>query len=410
MDPAAVDLQQWRQWVWVLVIITSAVVLALVVHRLGFSLARRVTRRTRGLVANSVVRYANQPAKPLFAILFVFLVSPSLPISPDIKDSLERLLALGFTGAVGWLAINLTRVITDVAAARHDITAADNLLAREILTRVTVMQRILAVTIGIITACLVLMSIPSIRQIGVTLFASAGIAGIVAGLAARPALTNLIAGIQLALTQPVRIDDVVIVEGEWGWIEEIRTTFVVVRIWDLRRLVVPLSYFIEHPFQNWTRKTADLLGSVFLYVDYTVPVERVRDELHRVLQTSELWDGEVWGLQVTNTTDSSVELRALMGARNSGDAWNLRCYVRERLIEFLQREYPEALPRLRTELPERLEKLADTVSETARAKAKGSKGARTRKKPAAATEGAVDTTLADPHSSVVTPSGRSGRG
>jgi small-conductance mechanosensitive channel len=275
-------------------------------------------------------------------------------------------------------------VINDVVAARYDVTAADNLLAREITTRVVMMQRILAASIVVITVCLILMSIPSIRQIGVTLFASAGIAGIVAGLAARPALTNLIAGIQLALTQPIRIDDVVIVEGEWGWIEEIRVTFVVVRIWDLRRLVVPLSYFIEKPFQNWTRTKADILGTVFLYVDYAVPVQRVRDELHRILKKNDLWDGQVWGLQVTNATESAIELRALMGARNSGDAWDLRCHVREQLIEFLHREYPESLPRVRAELQEeKLKKAVDRVP-----------GEATRR--LGEVEGASDGTLADP--------------
>jgi small-conductance mechanosensitive channel len=248
------------------------------------------------------------------------------------------------------------------------------------------MQRILAASIVVITVCLIFMSIPSIRQIGITLFASAGIAGIVAGLAARPALTNLIAGVQLALTQPIRIDDVVIVEGEWGWIEEIRMTFVVVRVWDLRRLVVPLSYFMEKPFQNWTRTKADILGTVFLYVDYAVPVQRVREELHRILKADDLWDGEVWGLQVTNATESAIELRALMGARNSEDAWNLRCHVREQLIGFLHREHPESLPRLRAELPEILEKIVDTVPQKATRVARN----------LGRIEGANDGTVADP--------------
>jgi hypothetical protein len=169
-------------------------------------------------------------------------------------------------------------------------------------------------------------------------------------MAARPALSNLIAGLQLAMTQPIRIDDVVIVENEWGWIEEIRSTFVVVRIWDLRRLVVPLSYFLEHPFQNWTRTTSDILGTVFLYADYSVPVGAVREELHRVLQTSDLWDRKVWGLQVTDASEHTVELRALMSATTSGRAWDLRCYVREAMLDFLQREHPQSLPRVRAEL------------------------------------------------------------
>jgi small-conductance mechanosensitive channel len=378
-------LNTWSDWGWTLVIVVAAVAVALAIHRIVFSLIERLIR-TKTRVVNSVLRLANAPAMALFIILAIFLVLPILTIPLEMKSSLERVLAFTFTGAMGWLAFKLTWVINDVVAARYDVTAADNLLAREITTRVVMMQRILAASIVVITVCLILMSIPSIRQIGITLFASAGIAGIVAGLAARPALTNLIAGIQLALTQPIRIDDVVIVEGEWGWIEEIRMTFVVVRVWDLRRLVVPLSYFIEKPFQNWTRTKADILGTVFLYVDYGVPVQRVREELHRILKMNDLWDGEVWGLQVTNATDQAIELRALMGARNSEDAWNLRCHVREQLIDFLHREHPGSLPRLRAEFSETLEKAADTVPEKATRFAGG----------LGQVEGANDETVADP--------------
>ncbi len=338
-------------WLINVLVVAVALGLAVVAHRISFAALARLARRTTGTIDNSLVRYAKQPALLIFAILAVFLILPGLEVAEGVKVSAQRALSLALTAALGWLAFNLTRIINDVVAARYDLSAADNLAAREVHTRVRLLQRIFAAAILVVTVCVLLMAIPGIRQIGITLFASAGIAGIIAGLAARPTLSNLIAGMQLALTQPIRIDDVVIIEGEWGWVEEIRMTFVVVRIWDLRRLVVPLSYFIETPFQNWTRKTADILGTVFLYTDYTVPVERVREELHRVLRSSDLWDGKVWGLQVTNATERTVELRALMGARNSGDAWNLRCHVRERLIEFLQKDYPEALPRLRAELP-----------------------------------------------------------
>ena len=184
-------------------------------------------------------------------------------------------------------------------------------------------------------------------QYGVSLFASAGAAGLIVGLAARPVLSNLLAGIQIAMTQPIRVEDVVIVEGEWGRIEAVTSTYVVIRIWDLRRLIVPLSYFIEKPFQNWTYQTADLIGSVFLHVDYTVPVDRVRQELNAIVKSSAKWDRKVAVLQVTDTPAGMVELRALVSARNSGDAWDLRCEVREKLIAFLQREYPDALPRQR---------------------------------------------------------------
>jgi small-conductance mechanosensitive channel len=184
----------------------------------------------------------------------------------------------------------------------------------------------------------------------VSLFASAGVAGLVAGLAARPLLSSLIAGVQIAMTQPIRIDDAVVVENEWGWIEEITSTYVVIKLWDWRRLIVPLSYFIEKPFQNWTREGAAIIGSVFLYVDYAAPVERVREKLNEIVKASRLWDGRVVNLQVSDAKDHAIELRALVSARTSPLAWDLRCEVREKLIAFLRDEYPEALPRQRADL------------------------------------------------------------
>ena len=228
-------------------------------------------------------------------------------------------------------------VLQAVLADPYSMEMADNLAARRVYTQVQVLRRIATVMIIVVAIAVMLMTFPSIRHLGESLFASAGLAAVVAGLAARTMLTNLLAGVQIALTQPIRIEDVVIVEGEWGWVEEIATTFVVVRIWDLRRLVVPISYFIEKPFQNWTRRSADLMGTVFLYTDYSVPVEEIREELHRVLLASKLWDGKVWGLQVTNSTDHALELRALMSAASGPTAWDLRCFVREKLVEFLQK-------------------------------------------------------------------------
>lgn len=194
-----------------------------------------------------------------------------------------------------------------------------------------------------------LMTFPAIRQIGAGLLASAGLAGLIVGMAMKNTLSSLIAGIQIAFTQPIRLEDAVVVEGEWGWIEQIEMTYVVVRIWDLRRLILPLSYFIEHPFQNWTRQSADLLGAVTLNVDYTVPVEEVRKELRRIVESTDKWKGEVCALQVTDADKQTIQLRALVDARDSGTAWDLRCYVREKLIQFLQDKYPHALPRLRAE-------------------------------------------------------------
>jgi len=193
------------------------------------------------------------------------------------------------------------------------------------------------------------MTFERVRHLGTTILASAGIIGIVVGMAAQRTIATFIAGLQIAITQPIRVDDVVIVENEWGRIEEITLTYVVVRIWDLRRLVVPITYFIENPFQNWTRVTADILGTVFIYVDYTVPIDSIRAELHRILKSSEFWDGKVCVLQVTNTSERTVELRALMSAADASTAWTLRCQVREKMVDFIQKNYPDALPKLRAE-------------------------------------------------------------
>jgi small-conductance mechanosensitive channel len=278
------------------------------------------------------------------------LVLPVLGVAASAQETLQRILTVALTASVGWLAVRLTGVLRDVVEAKYDLKAATDVRARQTVTRVAILRQSLVALIAVVTLCLILMSIPSIRQIGVTLFASAGIAGLVAGLAARPAISNLIAGIQLAVTEPIRLEDSVTVEGEFGNVEEIRATYVIVRLWDLRRMIVPLSYFIEKPFQNWTRATTDLLATVMLYVDYTVPVAKVREELQRIVKTTDLWDGKVCKLQVTNCTESTVELRALLSALDAGRAWDLRCFVREQLIAYLRREHAEALPRARAEV------------------------------------------------------------
>jgi len=194
---------------------------------------------------------------------------------------------------------------------------------------------------------LMMLSIDSIKEIGIGIFASAGVVGIIVGLSAQKIFGAILAGIQIAIAQPFRIDDAVLVENEWGWIEEINLTYIVVRIWDKRRLVLPSTYFLENPFQNWTRTTADLTGSVFIYTDYTIPVEALRVELTRLLNSCELWDKKVNVLQVTDTKENYMEIRILVSAKNSPTAWDLRVYIREKMIEFIQKNYPESLPKTR---------------------------------------------------------------
>jgi small-conductance mechanosensitive channel len=236
-----------------------------------------------------------------------------------------------------------------VVYAYFPIDKADNLHERKVRTQFQYIRYILTFIIMFVGMAFIFRQFQSLQAIGTGLLASAGVIGIIVAFAANQTLGNLLAGFQIAFTQPFRIDDVVIVEGEWGRIEEITFTYVVVRIWDQRRLVLPISYFIKNPFQNWTRTTADIWGTVFLYLDYSVPIEKIREELNRIVSSSELWDGKVAVLQVTDTSERTITLRALVSARNASDAWSLRCYVREKLISFLQKKYPESLPLIRIE-------------------------------------------------------------
>jgi small-conductance mechanosensitive channel len=345
-------LANWPVLLRAAAIVAGAVLAGMLVDKILFRAIRRVAARTSTALDDIVVRYVHSPLKLIIPLLAVIAVLPTLFLPDYLEGNLRHFLGLCLVAAFAWLAIALVAVIEEFVAARYSIEAPDNLTARRIRTQTVVLRRILVVLICLMAIAVALMSFPSIRQIGASLLASAGLAGLVIGLAARPVIANLLAGIQLALSGPMRLDDVVIVEGEWGRIEEITTTYIVVRIWDLRRLVVPLSYFIEKPFQNWTRSSSELLGTVFLYTDYSVPVDDVRSELRRILENSGMWDGKVWGLQVTNATDRTVELRALMSAPDSGRAWDLRCHVREALIGYLQRKYPQSLPRVRTDITE----------------------------------------------------------
>ncbi len=349
--------QGWEAWAWALGMTTAVVVGALLLHGLfywGYALLG--TRRPRLLVLDgSLLRHSRRPMRLLLPILGLYLFSPLIlkQISEgnsSVLDVIRNVLYVLLIFAVSWLLIQLTAVVNEVVARRYSVDVADNLASRKVRTQVGLIRRILIVIIIVFGLTATLLHFEGFREIGTGLLASAGVVGIIIGFAAQRTLGNLLAGFQIAITQPIRVDDVVVVEGEWGRIEEITLTYVIVRIWDLRRLVLPISYFIEKPFQNWTRSSAAILGTVFLHMDYTVPIDRVRAALVKALHESEYWDREVWRLHVTDTTENTVELRGLMSAANSSDAFELRAEVREKLITFLQREYPEALPRLRAEV------------------------------------------------------------
>jgi len=271
-------------------------------------------------------------------------------INESLAGNLKKLGEVLWIVSIAWAIIVMVRVAKNQFLRNYDISEADNLKSRKLYTQFNILERILAFIIIIIATAITLMLFDGVRNIGISLFASAGIAGLIIGLSAQKALGTVLAGLQIAITQPIRIDDVVIVENEWGRIEEINLTYVVIRIWDSRRLVVPSTYFLDKPFQNWTRTSADILGTVFIYTDYTMPFEPLRKELTRLLESNSLWDKKVNVLQITDAKQTTVEIRALMSTANSPDAWDLRVHVREKLIEFIQREYPQCLPRTRIEL------------------------------------------------------------
>lgn len=246
--------------------------------------------------------------------------------------------------------IRLTNVAQDMLFIRYDINLSNNLRARKIRTQIIYVKKVAIVLLVSFCLTLILLSFPGVRKFGTTILAGAGVAGIIIGFALQKSLVNLFAGIQIAFTQPIKIDDAVVVENEWGWIEEINLTYVVVRIWDLRRLVLPITYFTENAFQNWTRNNAQILGSVFLYVDYSMPLDPLRKHFEKVLSETKLWDQQTQVLQVTDTNDKTMTIRLLMTAQNSPTAWDLRCLVREKMIEFIQQNYPECLPHVRATL------------------------------------------------------------
>ncbi|HTO90304.1 MAG TPA: mechanosensitive ion channel domain-containing protein [Candidatus Sulfotelmatobacter sp.] len=333
-----------------MVLVAGAIALTTALHGVGVLLWRHAAKRKGSVLADAIFRRARRPSRAILILAGLMLVMLRIGLPAKALDAFEHIASLVLIASVAWLVIALMNVIDDVTAARFPTDQRDNLHARKIRTHVQVMKRLGATVVIMLAVAIMLMTFSEIRQIGTSLLASAGLAGLVVGIAARSSITNLIAGLQMAFTEPIRLDDVVIVEGEWGRIEEITPTYVVVCIWDLRRLIVPLSYFIEKPFENWTRVTADLLGTVVVYADYSIPVQAVREELHRILQGTKLWDGKAWGLQVTNADQRTLELRGLMSAPDSSTAWDLRCLVREKLVAFMQERYPEALPRARVEL------------------------------------------------------------
>jgi small-conductance mechanosensitive channel len=332
------------QWVVGLVILAAAGLLLALLHAVAFHLLRRMLAGRLEEFGSKLLNRIGPPTRLGLIVVGLGLLIQGWPYHGALFALVEWALLFGFIIFLGWSAIAVVNTAADLYLRRVPIESEDSVLTRKHLTQVRLLRRTTVIVIGFLTFSAVLMTVPPVRQYGVSLFASAGVAGLAVGLAARPVLSNLIAGIQLAIAQPIRLGDSIVVEGESGTVEEIQTTYVVVRLWDWRRLVVPLSYFIEKPFQNLTRQSGALIGTVFWYVDYSVPVAEVREKFLDLVKASPLWNGQVAALHVSDVTEQKMQLRGTMSAASGSASWELRCEIREKLIAWLRETYPSALP------------------------------------------------------------------
>jgi small-conductance mechanosensitive channel len=347
---ALAGLLPWEKVAAATVTLAAAVLVGLVVHLTLFAILSRIASRTKATWDDATVKHMRRPSRYLLPMISVRVAVPTLPVSARAGAVITHVAELLLIAAIGYALVGAVRVSREIVLGRYDFSKTDNLSARRVHTQVSVLERVLYAVIVFASISFMLMTFDSVRRIGVSLLASAGVAGVIIGLAAQKSLRTVVAGIQIAITQPIRLDDAVVVEGEFGRVVEITMTYVVVRTWDLRDIVVPITYFIDKPFENWTHMSSQLIGTVMLYVDYSMPIEPIRKELDRLLHESELWDGAASGVQVTDCTAETTQVRLMVSARNPSMVWDLRCSVREQMIEFIQREYPQGLPRVRAEV------------------------------------------------------------
>jgi small-conductance mechanosensitive channel len=350
--PLLDSLQSDPRWTVALGLALGAALAGVVLHAISRAVLWRITRPS--VILQSMLKRTRRASSIAAPLLPMQVAWQLLPDNLTGIATVRHVNGLLLIAALTALAMGTLRGLADGVIARHPVDVEDNLQARRIETQTLVLSRSGMVLLLIGGAAMALMTFPGARQLGASLLASAGVLGIVGGLAAKPVFSNLIAGLQLALAQPLRIDDVLIVNGQYGRVEEITGTYVVLKLWDERRMVVPLTWFIENPFENWTRTNSQILGTVFLYVDYATPIEPIRAEAKRLVESAPEWDNRVFGVQVTDATEKCIQVRVLVSASNSGKNFDLRCKVREGLVAFLAREYPQALPVVR---------IADTGSE-----------------------------------------------
>jgi hypothetical protein len=324
----------------------------LIIHFTLWIFIRLFSNLTRTPVDDALPTYLKTPSLFLVPLLVLHLAAPALKakVPEPYFSAAAKILSSVLIALTAWIIIRMSNVLEKAVLARYGITSADNLTARRIYTQFQIFRKVISFAVIVIAAGLILMSFERFQKVGTGILASAGVVGVILGFAAQKTLGNLVAGIQIAVSQPIRLDDVVVVENEWGVIEDITLTYVVIKIWDLRRLIVPIGYFLEKPFQNWTRTSSKVLGTVFLYLDYRVPLDRLRRKLKSIVEKSAAWDGDLHNIVVTNCDPRCIEVRALVSAANASLCFDLRCEVREKLLTFIRDEYPESLPTVRAEL------------------------------------------------------------
>ena len=330
------------------------IVILIVVYFLVFFLLKKLGKDPHNVLPHNIAARIKMPLIVLLLAIGIQagLVNQELVTNETYIGLLQQLRSLMLIFSFTWFVIIAITIAKNQILKGFDVTSRDNLRARKFYTQFNILERIAIFVVILFSIGISLLTFDGIKEIGVSLLTSAGIAGIILGLSAQKVIGAILAGIQIAIAQPIRIDDVVIVEGEWGRVEEIKLTYVVINIWDKRRLVLPSTYFIETPFQNWTRNSSDILGTVFIYTDYKFPIDELRKEFTRLLNSTDLWDRKVNVIQVTNVTEKTMEMRALMSASDSPTAWDLRVYIREHLVKFIQENYPESLPQSRVVIKE----------------------------------------------------------
>lgn len=335
---------------WNTIVVVGALFIGLIARMMLHWVVGFYTRRSEYFLFKSIVKNLSGPANFFVPFLSLNIFIPLMKLNAVEVARLDKAVEIGLIISFAALLIGMVRIFEEITYNKYDVKKTDNLKERKIRTQLQFIRQLVVVIIVMLTVAAILLSFENLRKIGAGLLTGVGIGGIIIGFAAQSSLSNLLAGFQIAFTQPMRIDDVLIVEGEWGRVEEITLTYVVVCIWDQRRLVLPIRYFIEKPFQNWTRNSSELLGTVFLYLDYSLPVDELRNEFFRLLELTPLWDKRVKVLQITDLKERTMEVRALMSAANSGQAFDLRCYIRENLIAYVNKNYPTAFPKNRSEV------------------------------------------------------------